>query len=114
MPEEIEFHDHIVKRITQFGLPEWLGTLCPVCSEIVPVDRVMALEVFFVPMFVGDIAFSYHCAACNAAFIKHLQCDAKSLDDVSKALNSGDPKVLISQDELFRLGRHNLRDSAWN
>ena len=114
MKDFIEFKNEVCNRIEGFQFPEWVDTDCPSCRKVVYRKDIMGMEVHFVPMFLGDISFSYFCPHCNASFVKHVKCDVCSITDVENILFSDSNFELEDRDSLIQTGKHNLRSKVWN
>ena len=109
-----QFKEQTSSLIYGFPLPDWVETVCPVCSSWVCKEDIMGMEIFFVAMFLGDISFSYHCKKCQCAFNMHLKCNVETIHDVVRVLGGDGDYPFVNREKLISEAHHNLRSPDWN
>ena len=107
-----EYEPQVRSRIEGFGIPDWIEQECSVCRSKMTKYDVMGMELDLIPIFLGDVTFTFFCKNCHSSFMKHMKCDAHSFSDIAEAM-SGPPQRLVERDELFKNGIHNLRVEDW-
>jgi hypothetical protein len=97
------------KLISGFNFPEWLHLKCFGCSGEMGRSSIQALEVSFVPSFLGDLVITYLCDECSSCYCMHLKAGVKNFTDVADVLESSvNTWEFIDRNELLGNDRHNL------
>ena len=101
------YKNMVEERIEGFQLPEWLEIRCEICGGILARKDVLGFELNFIPIFLGNVSFSYHCPSCNSLICMHLLCDVKNLHDLTEVFDSHERKwEFVLQEKFISEHRH--------